>query len=159
MIMIFKTGNNLQRSSIMKKTLGIVLALTLVFAVSLAYACGEKRSSADATKAGAELTTSSKQSCASRADVTAAVAKGDQAKIYNLNASKTCATKTQKASVKNADAKGQYCPASLSCPTPCVKQPGEAEFKKSSVSTDSKADLNKMASTSDKVAPDASTLK
>lgn len=143
----------------MKKTLSIGLALSLVFAVSLAYACGEKRSSADATTSGAELTTSSKQSCGSKAEVTAAVAKGDQANIYNLKASKASATKTQKASVENADAKGWYCPASPSCPTPCVKQTGEADIKKSSVSTDSKAHLNKMASTSDKVAPEANTLK
>ncbi len=143
----------------MRKTLGIVLASSLVFAVSLAYACGEKKSSADVTKAGAELTTSSKQSCGSKAEETATVAEGEQAKIYNLNVSKTCATKTQKASVKNADAKGRYCPASPSCPTPCVKQTGEADIKKSSVSTDSKADLDKIASTSDKVAPEANTLK
>ena len=143
----------------MKKTSGIVLALTLVFAVSLAYACGEKRSSADATAGGAELTKSSSKSCASRADVIAAGAKGGQAKIYDLKASKAGATKTNRASVKNADARGQYCPASPSCPTTCVKRAGEAKIKKSSVSTDSKADLNKMASTSDKVAPEASTLK
>lgn len=143
----------------MKKTLSIGLALMLVFAVSLAYACGEKKSSADATTSGAELTTSSKQSGGSNAEVTAAVAKGGQAKIYNLNASRNCATKTQKASVKNADAKGRYCPASPSCPTPCVKQADEADIKKSSVSTDSKADLNEMVSTSDKVALEANTLE
>lgn len=143
----------------MKKTLSIGLSLSLVFAVSLAYACGEKRSSADATTGGTELTTSSKQSCGSNAEVTATMAKGEQARIHNLKASRNCATKTQKASIKNADAKGWYCPASPSCPTPCVKQAGNADIKKSSVSTETKADLNKMASTSEKVTPEANTLK
>ncbi len=143
----------------MRKTVGIVLALSLVFAVSLAYACGEKKSSADASTSGAELTVSSKQSCGSRAEVTAAVVKGEQAKIYSLNASKTCATKTGKASVKNADAKGRYCPASTTSPPACVKKTGEADIKKSSVSTDTKTDPDKIASTSDKVAPEANTLK
>jgi outer membrane murein-binding lipoprotein Lpp len=143
----------------MRKTIGIVLAFSLVFAVSLAYACGEKRSSADATKAGAELTTLSKQSCAYKANVTAAVSEGNKANARIPKASIVPAIKTGKASVKNADAKGQYCPASPSCPTPCVKQTGEAQIKKSSVSTDSEADLDKIASTSDKVAPEANPLK
>lgn len=143
----------------MKKILSIGLALSFVFAVSLAYACGEKKSSADATASGAELTISSRQSGGSNAEVTATVSKGEQAKIYNLKAFRNCATKIQKASVKNADSKGQYCPASPSCPTPCVKQTGEADIKKSSVSTDSKADLNEMVLTSDKVTPEANTLK
>ena len=155
----------------MRKTLSIVPALSVVFAVSLAYACGEKRSSADANMDGAELTTSSKLSGASRAEVTAAVSNGDQADISSTSgyscgakvdkanvskASRASVMKTQKASVKNADSKGTFCPASPSCTTPCIK---DANVKKASVSMDSETDSEKMASMSDEVAPEANTLE
>jgi hypothetical protein len=159
LIMIFNSRNNHERSSIMKKVLNMGLALLMVFGFSSAYACGEKKSSADATTGGAELTASSKLSCGSRAEVTAAVAKADRAEIDNLNASKNCMPKTQKASVRNADVKGQHRPASSTCPTPCVKKAGEAEIRKSSVSTDSKVDLTRMASTSKEAEPETNSIE
>lgn len=133
----------------MKKILGMTLVLTLILGVSFAYACGEKKASAEAMKASAETSKANSATCASeKVDVTAASAQVMPAVAVEKTglksdacASGATAMKTgagccaSKAKAANADAKvmkadAKYCPVSSDCPHPCVKDDAQIEKMK-----------------------------
>lgn len=129
----------------MKKLIAIAVVMIFVFAATGVYACGEKSSSAKASKAsnntecGSKATKASTvESNADKAEVTTAdykantvdaknycVKKGDDAKasVMKTDASGGCHWKGEasEARVMKADAMSgkANCPVSANCPAPC----------------------------------------
>jgi len=161
----------------MRKVLNIALVLTLAFAVSSAYACGEKKSSAEATATKADATGMNSGCVTDGAKVTTADAKADgceavSAKVTTTGAencpvkesgmSKTSASsgccakgsaaRMQKASLKSSD----QSEASSSCHAPAMNEGAETKATKALESSGSKS--NGMASAGE-IAPDENTLK
>ena len=111
----------------MRKLSAIAAMLVFVFAVTSAYACGEKKSSAKSSKASYEKVENSEMAKTVTAD-----SKSEKAEVMGVDYSGTgkssCWPKNSQASkagVMNADAKsvdGKVDnPAVKNCPVPCVK--------------------------------------
>jgi hypothetical protein len=131
----------------MKRLIAIATVMVFVFAVSSVYACGEKSSSAKASKAsygsecGSKATkASTTESNSDKVEATTANYKAEtvgtkaycskksddsKASVMNADANGGCHWKgdNTKASVMKADARAGKvnCPASADCPTPCNK--------------------------------------
>jgi hypothetical protein len=129
----------------MKKLFAIATMLVFVFAASSVYACGEKSSTAKASKASYGSECGSKATKASTADSGSEKAevtrvdykakaagtknycnkKGENAKASTMkaDAGSGCHGKVEasEASVMKADAGNVNCPATKDCPVPCNK--------------------------------------
>ena len=128
----------------MKRILGLTLVLTLALGVTFAYACGEKKASAEAMKANVETSNSGSAAysasntgvSAAAVEVMPAVAVEKTDVKANACASKARAMKANagscgsKAKVMKADAKAEFCPVSADCPQPCIKEGGEVKTMK-----------------------------
>ena len=111
----------------MRKLFAIAAMLVFVFAVTSAYACGEKKSSAKSSKASYEKVENSEMAKTVTAD-----SKSEKAEVMGVDYSGTgkssCWPKNSQASkagVMNADAesvdgKAVY-PVTKGCPVPCEK--------------------------------------
>lgn len=147
-----------ERGTAMKKALSILVALAFIFAVSQAYACGEKNTTAKATKADASGSSSS--CCAGK--VKATVSNGEAvsvepAVVQNTEATSTSCTSEMKAAAQKTGAGAKYCPASSDCPHPCYREGADVNKMKAEKKVETKADG--MASAKAVAAPEADNLK
>jgi hypothetical protein len=166
----------------MKKIFSAVVILVFLLGVSAAYACGEKKSSAEAKAAKAEASSVRSSSSSGDAAAAAAAGKADEVSAVTTQAiqksSNSCLSKkrmsgvkkaaatggchsadpaaARKASVKSTKADAEYCAPSPDCPNPCVKESGA---KKAKMENSSKSKGDGMASTSKIAAPEAETMK
>lgn len=170
-----------ERGIVMRKTVSIAMVLFLVFGVSMAYACGEKKTSAEATKVSSEMsqTNSNCSSEMNKASVTPADvkivktvettdgnsgccphAKTADFKNDASKASMSCPysseSNMQKASIEKIGAKDRSCSAASASSAKCLREGNTKANMKAQKET--KSNSNGMAS-SDKVSPEAATLK
>ncbi|UCC78425.1 MAG: hypothetical protein JSW64_09050 [Candidatus Zixiibacteriota bacterium] len=141
----------------MRKLFAIATMLVFVFTVSSVYACGEKSSSAKASKAsygseyGSKATkASTTESGTEKAEVTttnyrAKTADGNSGCHWKGNATKTGVMKAD----TGADKAG--CPATKDCPVPCNKESRVEKMKaedSEAPSDDSQASITTVTSSS-----------
>ncbi len=141
----------------MRKLFALATMLVFVFTVSSVYACGEKNSSAKASKAsygsecGSKATkASTTESGTEKAEVKTANYKAETAdvKTYCVKKSNDSKASVMKA---NAGAGKADCPATKDCPVPCNKETKVNNMKaekSDAPGDDSQASINMVTSSS-----------